>query len=215
MDRTQQFLDAEEKAKELIETLATLTEEIESYSEAKEELSDVKEKLTALISSLKKSIDDNRTFIKLLKDLDMNEILLRINKLDLKVSEQSDNITESLDEANSKQNKMLKEHITNIIQQINTNYSTLIKYQKESNEATKATIDNNILKLAQQQAREHKTLSESQLEQNKKVTELIQRNYEQSIKAQQDNMRTMKRWMDYVVIVAVLSLIVGVIGMLF
>ena len=167
MDRTQQFLDAEEKANELIETLTTLTEEIESYSAAKEELSDVKGKLAELIASLKKSVDDNRTFIKLLKDLDMNEVILRINKLDIKVSEQNENVTDILKKANSIHIKLLKDHL---------------EIQKEENGTTKATIE---------------------------------KNHAQTIKSQQDSMRLMKRAIDYVLIVAVLALIVGIINMIF
>ena len=82
---TDKFLQAEESAEKLTETLKKLHTEATSYQTAKKELDVVRQRLLGLIESTEKVAADTQEIIKTLKDIGGPEILKRLNNLKILV----------------------------------------------------------------------------------------------------------------------------------
>ncbi len=112
----QKFLEAEEKAHQLVDTLNKLLEEAGSYKTAREELDNVRQRLTNLIDSIEKVAKDSYEIVILLKEIGGPEILGGILELKNLIIEgfvmQSENLKEVENKMNQefdKQSKNLKE----------------------------------------------------------------------------------------------------------
>lgn len=81
------FLQAEETAEKLVNTLQKLHTEATSYKTAKGELDKVREKLSTLIQSTKDAVHGSIEIIKLLKEIGGPEILERFTTMEDKSSE--------------------------------------------------------------------------------------------------------------------------------
>jgi len=82
---TDKFLQAEEAAEKLTETLKKLHTEATSYQTAKKELDAVRQRLLGLIESTEKVVVDTQETIKTLKAIGGPEILKRLNNLKILV----------------------------------------------------------------------------------------------------------------------------------
>ena len=76
------FLEAEETAQKLVETLRKLQTEAASYSTAAKELNEVKLELLNLIESTKNGVERSQAIIKLLGDIGGPEIINRLARLE-------------------------------------------------------------------------------------------------------------------------------------
>jgi len=90
------FLQAEETAVKLVETLKQLHNETTSYQTATKELDIVRQRLIGLIESTEKIASGSYEIIKILKEIGGPEILSRLTKLENKVSEESTKQSKSL-----------------------------------------------------------------------------------------------------------------------
>jgi hypothetical protein len=84
----QKFLEAEETAVKLVETLRQLHTEATSYQTATKELNIVRQQLLALIESTEKAVGGSYEVIKILKEVGGPEILNRLTKLENKSNEE-------------------------------------------------------------------------------------------------------------------------------
>lgn len=81
MDETKKkFLEAEEIATNLAETLKRLYNETSSYKSSKEELNEVRKKLLRLIESTENVVASSHEVVKILKEIGGPEILDRLDK---------------------------------------------------------------------------------------------------------------------------------------
>ncbi len=92
------FLQAEESAEKLIQTLEKLQTEAKSYQGATNELGIARDKLLELIESTKDVVNNSYEVIKTLKDIGGPEIFERFTKLEHKLGESAKNMENSLDE---------------------------------------------------------------------------------------------------------------------
>ncbi len=76
------FLEAEETAQKLVETLRKLQTETASYGTAAKELNDVKLELLNLIESTKNGVERSQAIIKLLGEIGGPEIINRLARLE-------------------------------------------------------------------------------------------------------------------------------------
>lgn len=76
------FLEAEETAQKLVETLRKLQTEAASYGTAAKELNDVKLELLNLIESTKNGVERSQAIIKLLGEIGGPEIINRLARLE-------------------------------------------------------------------------------------------------------------------------------------
>jgi predicted alternative tryptophan synthase beta-subunit len=87
MDKeVQKFLEAEETAVKLVETLKLLYNEATSYQTATKELDKVRQRLLNLIESSERIVDGSHQIIKILKEIGGPEILNRILELENKLT---------------------------------------------------------------------------------------------------------------------------------
>jgi predicted alternative tryptophan synthase beta-subunit len=87
MDKeVQKFLEAEETAVKLVETLKLLHNEATSYQTATKELDKVRQRLLSLIESSERIVDGSHQIIKILKEIGGPEILNRILELENKLT---------------------------------------------------------------------------------------------------------------------------------
>jgi len=87
MDKeVQKFLEAEETAVKLVETLKLLYNEATSYQTATKELDKVRQRLLSLIESSERIVDGSHQIIKILKEIGGPEILNRILELENKLT---------------------------------------------------------------------------------------------------------------------------------
>jgi len=108
----EKFLQAEESAEKLIQTLEKLQKEAKSYQGATNELGIARDKLLELIESTKDVVSNSYEVIKTLKDIGGPEIFKRFTKLESKLDGSAKSIEDSLDERFTKmENKM--EEISN------------------------------------------------------------------------------------------------------
>lgn len=84
----EEFLQAEETAVNLVETLKHLHSEATSYQTATKELDTVCQRLLNLIESTEKIASDSHEVIKILKEIGGPEILNRLAKLENKSTEE-------------------------------------------------------------------------------------------------------------------------------
>jgi len=84
----EKFLQAEETAVKLVETLKQLHTEATSYQTATKELDAVRQRLIELIESTEKIASDSHEIIRTLKEIGGPEILNRITKVGDKINEE-------------------------------------------------------------------------------------------------------------------------------
>lgn len=82
----QEFLEAEETAEKLVQTLKKLHTEATSYQTATKELDTVRQRLINLIESTEKVVNGSHEVVKILKEIGGPEILNRLMKLEDKSS---------------------------------------------------------------------------------------------------------------------------------
>lgn len=85
---TQKFLEAEETAAKLVETLKQLYSESTSYQMATKELDVVRQQLLNLIESTEKVVSNSHEIVRILKEIGGPEILNRLTKIEDKLSEE-------------------------------------------------------------------------------------------------------------------------------
>ena len=105
----EKFLQAEESAEKLIQTLEKLQTEAKSYQGATNELGIARDKLLELIESTKDVVSNSYEVIKTLKDIGGPEIFERLTKLESKLDESAKSIGNSLDEKFTKIENKLEE----------------------------------------------------------------------------------------------------------
>jgi len=105
----EKFLQAEESAEKLIQTLEKLQTEAKSYQGATNELGIARDKLLELIESTKDVVNNSYEVIKTLKDIGGPEIFERFTKLEGKLDEDSKNIESNLNEKFTKIENKLEE----------------------------------------------------------------------------------------------------------
>ena len=105
----EKFLQAEESAEKLIQTLEKLQTEAKSYQGATNELGIARDKLLELIESTKDVVNNSYEVIKTLKDIGGPEIFERFTKLESKLDESTKSIGNSLDEKFTKIENKLEE----------------------------------------------------------------------------------------------------------
>ena len=84
----QKFLEAEQTAEKVVQTLKQLHTEATSYKPATKELNVVRQRLLNLIESTEKVANGSYEVIKVLKEIGGPEILNRLTKLEDKLSEE-------------------------------------------------------------------------------------------------------------------------------
>jgi len=84
----EKFLQAEETAVKLVETLKQLYTEATSYQTATKELDTVRQQLLNLIKSTEKTTSGSHEVIKILKEIGGPEILNRLTKLENETTEE-------------------------------------------------------------------------------------------------------------------------------
>lgn len=100
-NESDKFLQTEESAEKLLETLQELYDEVESYSTSKEALDQVREQLVDFIESSRETVKDTHEIIKILKSIGGPEILRVLSQvLDAVNNESSKNI-KALDQLKS------------------------------------------------------------------------------------------------------------------
>lgn len=105
----EKFLQAEESAEKLIQTLEKLQTEAKSYQGATNELGIARDKLLELIESTKDVVSNSYEVIKTLKDIGGPEIFERFTKLESKLDESAKSVENSLDERFTKVENKLEE----------------------------------------------------------------------------------------------------------
>lgn len=105
----EKFLQAEESAEKLIQTLEKLQTEAKSYQGATSELGIARDKLLELIEATKDVVSNSYEVIKILKDIGGPEIFERFTKVENKLNEDSKNMENSLDERFTKIENKLEE----------------------------------------------------------------------------------------------------------
>jgi len=105
----EKFLQAEESAEKLIQTLEKLQIEAKSYQGATNELGIARDKLLELIESTKNVVSNSYEVIKTLKDIGGPEIFERFTKLESKLDESAKSIENSLNERFTKIENKLEE----------------------------------------------------------------------------------------------------------
>lgn len=105
----EKFLQAEESAEKLIQTLEKLQTEAKSYQGATNELGIARDKLLELIESTKNVVSNSYEVIKTLKDIGGPEIFERFTKLEGKLDGSAKSIENSLDERFAKIENKLEE----------------------------------------------------------------------------------------------------------
>lgn len=105
----EKFLQAEESAEKLIQTLEKLQTEAKSYKGATNELGIARDKLLELIESTKDVVSNSYEVIKTLKDIGGPEIFKRFTKLEKKLDGSKKSIENSLDERFTKIENKLEE----------------------------------------------------------------------------------------------------------
>lgn len=105
----EKFLQAEESAEKLIQTLEKLQTEAKSYQGATNELGIARDKLLELIESTKDVVSNSYEVIKTLKDIGGPEIFKRFTKLEKKLDGSTKSIENSLDERFTKIENKLEE----------------------------------------------------------------------------------------------------------
>jgi len=130
----EKFLQAEETAVNLVNTLTNLNKETTSYQTAKKELDVVRQRLIEFIESTKQAAENSYEIIKILKDIGGPEILTRITAVENKTIEefgkQKDDINEfrfKLEEEFSIQ----KDNIDKLKSQLEDKFSTQFNYMKK------------------------------------------------------------------------------------
>lgn len=93
----QEFLEAEETAEKLVQTLKKLHTEATSYQTATKELDTVRQRLINLIESTEKVVNGSHEVVKILKGIGGPEILNGLMKLEDKSSEEFAKQSKSLE----------------------------------------------------------------------------------------------------------------------
>jgi len=93
----EKFLQAEETAVELVETLKQLHTEATSYQTATKELDTVRQRLIGLIESTEKIANGSHEVIKILKEISGPEILNRLSKIENKSTEEFNKQSKAMD----------------------------------------------------------------------------------------------------------------------
>lgn len=93
----QDFLEADETAEKLVQTLKKLHTEATSYQTATKELDTVRQRLINLIESTEKVVNGSHEVVKTLKGIGGPEILNRLMKLEDKSSEEFAKQSKSLE----------------------------------------------------------------------------------------------------------------------
>ncbi len=93
----EKFLQAEETAVKLVETLKQLHTEITSYKTATKELDAVRQRLIGLIESTEGVVIGSHEIIKILKEIGGPVILNRLTKVEDKVGEEFAKQSEAMD----------------------------------------------------------------------------------------------------------------------
>ena len=110
----EKFLQAEESAEKLIQTLEKLQTEAKSYQGATSELGVARDKLLELIEATKDVVSNSYEVIKTLKDIGGPEIFERFTKLENKLDESAKSIEDRLDEGSIKIQNQIDESSTSI-----------------------------------------------------------------------------------------------------
>ncbi|HDD43307.1 MAG TPA: hypothetical protein ENG63_00395 [Candidatus Desulfofervidus auxilii] len=112
---TERFLQAEETAAKLVETLKQLHTEATSYQTATKELDVVRQRLLKLIESTEKIATNSHEVIEILKKIGGPEILDRLLKIEKISTENFDNQLKSLDALK----KLISEKFNNQLDSLN------------------------------------------------------------------------------------------------
>lgn len=93
----EKFLQAEETAVKIVETLKQLHTEATSYQTARKELDTVRQQLLNLIESTETVVNNSYEVIKVLKEIGGAEILNRLTKIENKSTEEFANQSKYMD----------------------------------------------------------------------------------------------------------------------
>jgi len=102
------FLQAEESAEKLIQTLEKLQAEAKSYQGATNEIGIARDKLLELIGSTKDVVNNSYEVIKTLKDIGGPEIFERFNKIENKLNEGLKKTESKIEESSNQQSSRIK-----------------------------------------------------------------------------------------------------------
>ena len=102
------FLQAEESAEKLIQTLERLQTEAKSYQGATNEIGIARDKLLELIGSTKDVVNNSYEVIKTLKDIGGPEIFERFNKIENKLNEGLKKTESKIEESSNQQSSRIK-----------------------------------------------------------------------------------------------------------
>jgi len=114
------FLQAEESVEKLLGALKKLYDEAESYNTSKESLDQVREKLVDFIASSDDMVKDTSEIIKIIKSIGGPEILSRL-----------DLVMDGLNEASVKNDKVIGQVKTEVINEIESKSQAVLKTLKE------------------------------------------------------------------------------------
>jgi CHASE3 domain sensor protein len=85
---SEKFLEAEQSAQQLVETLTALKKETVSYKTSSQELDTTRQKLVGLIDSIENVAKDTHEIVKLIKSIGGPEILRSIESLTKRITEE-------------------------------------------------------------------------------------------------------------------------------
>ena len=123
----EKFLEAEETALKLVETLKELNTEVSSYQTATNELDMVRQRLFKMIESIEKIVNNSYEVIKILKEIGAPEILSRLTDLEKKNSEESVRITEMIENLKMESSEKIDKAGENINEKISDMSKASIK----------------------------------------------------------------------------------------
>lgn len=98
----EKFLQAEETAEKLVESLKQLYRETTSYQTATKELDVVRQQLLNLIDSTEKVVNGSHEVVRILKEIGGPEILSKLREVEYKVSKESLMVSKSVEDLKTK-----------------------------------------------------------------------------------------------------------------
>ena len=124
---TEKFLEAEEAALKLVETLKELNAEVSSYQTATNELDMIGQRLFKIIESTEKIVNNSHEVIKMLKEIGAPEILSRLTDIERKSSEELLKISEIIENLKIQSSEKVEKIEENINEKINDMSKASIK----------------------------------------------------------------------------------------
>ena len=138
----EKFLQAEESAERLIQTLEKLQTEVKSYQGATDELEVVSNKLLELIETTKNVANNSYEVIKTLKDIGGPEIFERFTKLENKLDESLKGVENSLDEGSIKIQNQIDESAKSIENSLEERFTKIENKIDEASNKQSSNIKN-------------------------------------------------------------------------